>query len=131
MRIAIICWTSCVIACATNASLPPPSSLQVDPLGEVIAIPPGSCLGLDDHFAMSTNAVRSLLVNMRETDTRHAIELATCSGAGRVLKHQLGEAVDALKATGWWQRWAPPLLALTAAVFSALGVVTGFSLGRK
>lgn len=129
MRIVTACFLSCVIACAPSASLPPPSSLQVDPLGEVIAIPPGSCLGFD--YALTANAVRSLLLNMRMTETAHAVELATCAGASRVLRHQLGEAVDALKGAGWWQRWAPPLLALTAAVFSALGVVTGISLGRK
>jgi hypothetical protein len=127
MRIAMGFLLVCVTACAANSQAPvQASTLQVDPLSEVVPIPPGACLGLDDHFALSTNAVRALLVNMAETDTRHALALAKCSGAARVAEQRQKQAEDAAESNAWLARWGIPLgfgtgVFLTAAV--SLGLI--------
>jgi hypothetical protein len=120
------------IACAQNANYAHlPSSLQVDPLSDVIAIPPGACLGLDDHFAMSTNAVRSLLMNQRDTETRHALELNYCQNATKIANAQRDNAAKALEQAGWWQRWAVPLIAAGTLLGAGLGLATGASLVKR
>jgi hypothetical protein len=132
MRIVMSCLLVCATACAPS-SVPPvaASSLQVDPLAEVVPIPPGACLGLDDHFAMSTNAVRSLLVNMAETQTRHAVELAKCSGAARLAEQRQKQAEDAADRSAWLARWGLPLgFAAGAAVATLVGAVL-LSLGGR
>lgn len=130
MRIAMGFWLVCVTACAANKPPPVAASLpQVDPLAEVIAIPPGTCLGLDDHFALSTNAVRHLLVNMAETDNRHAVELAKCSGRARAAETRARVAEEAAEEGEMWRRWGPIVgasigLIVGAAVPSALLFLT-------
>lgn len=110
MRIVTAFWLVFVTACA--ASSPPPvaaSRPAVDPLAEVIAIPRGACPGMDDHFAMSANAVRQLLLNMEQLDTDHAVALARCQGAAQLAAQRQKQAEDALSHGAWLAKWGFPL----------------------
>jgi hypothetical protein len=89
-------------------------------LAEVTIIPPGACLGLDDHYALSTNALRQLLVNMQETETQHALDLAWCKGAARVADKRAEIAEHQIEEHAFWSRWGPMIGA-------AIGLVVGAS----
>lgn len=110
------------MACASRDVLPVAASQpsEVDPLADVVAIPPGSCLGLDDHFAISTDGVKALLVSVREQETRAAVQVATCKRDARLaLAHAEAIERDA-SSVAWWARWGPLFGA-------AIGVVVGAS----
>lgn len=130
MRTVMGFWLVCAIACAGKNSpplvLPTSSPVTVDPVAEIVAIPPGICPGLDDHYALSTAAVRALLVNERNAEAEHAAELVTCQGAAKVAELRQKGAETALDGAGWWARWHWPV----TAVGTVLGIVGGFLLGR-
>ncbi len=108
-------------ACANSEPLlPAPASLGVDPLADVVGIPPGLCPGLDDHFAISTRGVRALLLAVRERETQAAIDLAQCQGAARVAEAREQSAVRAAESSEFWLRWGP-------IVGAAIGLVVGAS----
>ncbi len=132
MRILLACYLASAPACAANRSqLPAPSSLAVDPLGEVIAIPPGTCRGLDDHFALSANALRAMLVQDVERETQHRLDLAQCMGSQFVAEAQRDRAIEAVEHAGWWHQWAPMLIAGASVVGLVAGAALGVAIGGK
>jgi hypothetical protein len=131
MKVAMSCYLICAIACAHQSSAPLAASMEVDPMAEIVAIPPGACLGLDDHFAMSTNAVRHMLVNQRAAETKHAVELEKCNGATRIAETQRDAAMVAAEHGEWWQRWGALLIASGLFAGAFAGGAVGFTLWRK
>lgn len=91
-------------SCATIQN-PTNSASQPAPEEMIFAIQPGSCPGLDDHFAISTDGLRALLLRDRQLKTQHAIELAECFGARQIAEATRDQAVRELKRVDWWSRW--------------------------
>lgn len=132
MRIVTAFWLAFAPACANNRPpLPAPSSLSVDPLGEVIAIPPGACRGLDDHFAISANALRAMLVQDVERETQHKVELTQCLGGQFLAEAQRDRAMEAVEQAGWWHKWSPLLIAGGGFVGLVAGAALGVAIGGK
>ncbi len=132
MRIVTAFWIVCATACA--ASKPPlaaPSSLSVDPLSEVVAVPSGACPGMGDHFAMSANAVRQLLLNMEQTDTDHALAMQKCGGERQLAEQRQKQAEDAAEANAAWRTWAPVGGVVAFIIGAVVGGVVGSKMGEK
>lgn len=133
MRIAMGFLLVCAASCAARNEPPlaAPTSLAVDPIAEVIAIPPGLCPGLDDHYAMTTAAVRQLLVNERNTEAQHAADLVGCQGTAKLAQARQKHAEDALAGAGWWQRYGPILAASGVVSGLIAGAAAGIIIGEK
>lgn len=127
----MICLLVCVTACAHPSEPARASSQAVDPLVDVVSIPPGACLGLDDHFALSTAALVQMLKNQRDEKTRNQLLIASCESNFEVASAQRDEAIRAAESSGWWQRWAIPIAAAGTFLGAGLGLITGYTVGRK
>lgn len=120
MRIAMLCLMLCATSCASSVSVLPASApTEVDALADVVAIPPGACLGLDDHFAISTRGVRALLLSIRERETQNALRIAACEGAARVAEARAAAATAAAAENEFWGRWGPLIGASVGLVVGA------------
>ncbi len=133
MRIAMGFLLVCAASCAARNEPPlaAPASLAVDPVAEIIAIPPGYCPGLDDHYALSTAAVRQLIMNERASQAQHAIDLAGCQGAAKLAEARQKNAEEALAVAGWWQRYGPILATSGVVLGLVVGGVGGVIIGGK
>ena len=108
MRLVTICLIGCVISCAARSkpvSVAPESAPIVDPLADIVAIPPGLCPGLDDHYALTTNAVRQLLIYDREIETQHRLEMLDVKGDLALAELQRDRALEESKSAGWFAKW--------------------------
>lgn len=126
MRTKLLCLMLFATSCASNV-LHAPSSLESDPLVDVVAIPPGQCTGLDDHFAISTRGVRALLLSIRERETKAAIGIAACDGARRIVEARAMAAEKAQEQASWWARWGLPIG--FASGIAATAALTAFVIG--
>lgn len=85
--------------------LPSSSPTNVDPLADIVPIPPGACLGLDDHFAISTNGVRALLLADRKRTADFSSVLAKCDEARQISEIRRASAEKSLSDGDFWRRW--------------------------
>lgn len=122
MRTALACCLSFVISCSQSRSAPPaapaPASNRIDPLEDIFALPPGNCLGLDDHYVMSTMAVRMMLVNERERETQHALDVVGCKREAQIANARADAAEKDINSSAFWLRWGP-------IVGAGIGLVVG------
>lgn len=120
-RLYSTAFAICFAACAGRELVPPASApSEPDPMADIVGIPPGACLGLDDHFAISTRGVVALLQSVRKRETTHAIELAHCQGAASLAEERQRQAQIAAGSAEFWLRWGP-------IVGAAIGIVVGAS----
>ncbi len=101
----MICFVLQGCARSERGPLPAPSSLSVDPFVDVVSIPVGTCPGFDDHFALSTKGVRALLTSIRDTETRHQLDMVTCRAAAQVAQSRERAAFKELESGEFWRRW--------------------------
>ncbi len=128
MRTKLLCSMLFATSCAGSV-LSASAPVAVDSLADVVAIAPGQCPGLDDHFAISTRGVRALLLSIRERETAHAVERAQFSGATRVAEARADAAEQGRESLEWRARWGIPIgagvgMVVTAAVAALLVVLS-------
>lgn len=131
MRLVMIFSVSFVMSCAAANSPYVASSLPaVDPMTAIVAIPPGACLGLDDHYAISTDGVRVLIASRIQKDTEHRIAIERCSGDKQILAARAESAEKRAVSNEAWATWAP--LGIAGAFIAGIigGVIAAVVAGR-
>lgn len=125
MHRATACLLVCATACAGRSSAPLASSMavEVDPLADVVIIPPDVCPKFSGQYALTEGAVRQLLDNEVQLKSKCAMAVLIAQGEAKLADEKRAEAERQLASAAWWNRYGP-IVAVAAALVSG-GAVGG------